>query len=74
MGVDTFPKGICMKVNVTAQIAFRLTYFEAVIQYVSHYTMATPHQDICLFLAFKIICKGQDALRVHKRKFLQVAI
>ena len=37
-GIHTFPKSICPKVNVRAQLEFELAYFEAAIQYFSHYT------------------------------------
>ena len=39
---DTFPKGICQKVNVIAWLEFELAYYDVVVQYVSHYTAGTP--------------------------------
>ena len=40
-GFDTFPKGIRPKVNVIVRQEHELTYFEGVVQYVSHYAMET---------------------------------
>ena len=39
--VHTFPNGICMKVNVIAQLEFELTYFQFTVKYISHYTAET---------------------------------
>ena len=38
MGVHTFSKSICPKINVIVQMGFELTYFEAVVMRVSHDT------------------------------------
>ena len=38
-GVHTFLKGISPKVNVIAWLVLELAYFEAAVQYFSHYSM-----------------------------------
>ena len=42
VGIHTFPKGICPKVNVIAQLEFELNYKEVVVQHVIHCTKTTP--------------------------------
>ena len=37
-GVHTFPKGICSKVNVIAQLEYELAYYDSKV----HYTTRTP--------------------------------
>ena len=34
-----FPRGISVKVNVTARLVFRLAYYNVAVQYVSHYAI-----------------------------------
>ena len=41
-GVHAFLKGISPKVNVIALLEFKLAYFEARVQHLSHYTIGTP--------------------------------
>ena len=41
-GVHTFPKGICLKVNVIARLEFELAYYDSAVQRFNHYTMRTP--------------------------------
>ena len=41
-GVHNFPKGISPKVNLIAQLDFELTYYNAAVQYISHYTTMAP--------------------------------
>ena len=41
-GVYTFPKGICLKVNVIAQLEFELVYYDPIVQHFNHYAMGTP--------------------------------
>ena len=36
--VHILPKGITLKVNVIAQIEFKLAFFEAAVKHFSHYT------------------------------------
>ena len=40
-GVYTFPKDICPKVNVIAQLGFELTYYDSAVQCFNHYTTRT---------------------------------
>ena len=40
--VHTFPKGICLKVNVIAWLEFKLTYDDSAVQWFNHYTTRTP--------------------------------
>ena len=41
-GVNTFPKGISLKVKVIVKLEFKLAYFEASVQQFSHYIIGTP--------------------------------
>ena len=41
-GVHTFPKGICPKVNVIAQLEYELTYYDFAVHRFNHYTSRTP--------------------------------
>ena len=36
--IHTFPKGICLKVNVIAQLEFELTYYDSGVNRFNHYT------------------------------------
>ena len=40
--VNTFPKGICTKVNVIARLEYELTYYDPTVQRFNHYSMRTP--------------------------------
>ena len=42
MGVHTFPKGICPKVNVIARLEYKLAYYNSAVHRFNHYTMRTP--------------------------------
>ena len=41
-GIHTFPKGICLKVNVIARLEFELAYYDSAVLSFNHYTMGTP--------------------------------
>ena len=41
--VHAFPKVICPKVNVKAELEFKLTYYSIAVKQVSHYATETPH-------------------------------
>ena len=41
-GVHTFPKGICPKVNVIAQLEYELAYYDSAVHRFNHYTTRTP--------------------------------
>ena len=41
-GIDTFPKSICPKVNVIAQLEFELAYCDSAVHHFNHYTTRTP--------------------------------
>ena len=40
--VHSFPKGICPKVNVIAQLELELAYYDTAVQCFNHYTTRTP--------------------------------
>ena len=46
MGVHTFPKGICPKVNVIARLEYELTYNDSAVHRFNHYTTRTPPQKV----------------------------
>ena len=48
MGVHTFPKGICPKVNVIAQLEFELGYYDSTVQHFSYYTTRTLHTRLVI--------------------------
>ena len=54
-GIQTFPKGISLKVTVIVQLEIKLTYFEATVQHFSHYTMETPTLVIDLMIIENLI-------------------
>ncbi len=41
-GVHTFPKGICLKVNIIARLEYELAYNDSAVHRFNHYTMRTP--------------------------------
>ena len=41
-GVHTFPKGICPKVKVIAQLEYELSYYDSAGHRINHYTTRTP--------------------------------
>ena len=41
-GVHTFPKGLCPKVNVKAQLEFELAYYDSAVHRFNHCTTRTP--------------------------------
>ena len=43
-GVHTFPKGICLKVNVLARLEYELAYYDSAVHRFNHYTTRTPRQ------------------------------
>ena len=45
MGVHTFPKGICPKVNVIARLEYELAYYDSAVHRFNHYTTRTPQQS-----------------------------
>ena len=44
-GVHTFPKGICLKVNVIARLEYELAYYDSAVRRFNHYTTRTPPRD-----------------------------
>ena len=52
-GINTFPKGIYVKVNVIAWVEFELTYFEATVHSFSHRRFA---EYVTLLLLFHLAC------------------
>ena len=42
MGVDTFPRGICPKVNVLVRLEDELAYYDSAVLRFNHYTATTP--------------------------------
>ena len=40
--VHTFPKGICPKVNVMAQLEYEIAYYDSIVHRFNHYTTRTP--------------------------------
>ena len=45
MGVHTFLKGICPKVNVIARLEYELAYYDPAVYRFKHYTSRTPHRE-----------------------------
>ena len=41
-GVHTFPKSICLKVNVIARVDFELAYYDSAVHRVNHYNTKAP--------------------------------
>ena len=40
-GIDTFPKGICLKMNIIVRLEFELAYSDSAIQRSNHYAAMT---------------------------------
>ena len=40
-GVHTFPKGICLKVNVIVRLEYELVYYDSAVHRFNHYTTRT---------------------------------
>ena len=71
MGVHTFLKGICPKVNVIARLECELAYYDSAVHRFNHYTMRTPpivnieciYTSICvciyiyIYIYIKNMCK-----------------
>ena len=56
MGVHTFPKGICPKVNVIARLEYELTYYDSAVQRFNHlHHEDTPYLQFDIFEFFIII-------------------
>ena len=51
-GVHTFPKGICPKVNVIAQLEYELTYYDSTVHRFNHYTTRTPSHGFWFSFSF----------------------
>ena len=47
---STFPKGISQKVNIIAQLEFRLGYYDGTVQHIIHSAMGTPFLYYFLFI------------------------
>ena len=56
-GVHTFPKGICLKVNVIARLEYELTYYESAVHHFNHYTptRTPPDFKFRLILSFAVL-------------------
>ena len=49
--IHTFPKGICLKVNVIARLEFEFAYYDSVVHHFNYYTMRTP-PELCVANSF----------------------
>ena len=45
-GVHTFPKGICLKVNIIARLEYELAYYDSAVHRFNHYTTRTPPRHV----------------------------
>ena len=59
-GVHTFPKAICSKVNVIAQLVFELANFEAAVKHFSHYALGTFHPAIFVLVTYAVHRNRQE--------------
>ena len=53
-GVHTFPKGICPKVNIIAQLENELAYYNSAVHRFNHYTTRTPPMILVCWLGFMV--------------------
>ena len=44
-GFNTFPKGICPKVNLIARLEYELAYYDSAVHRFNHYTTRTPQPE-----------------------------
>ena len=49
LGIHTFPKGICPKVNVIARLEFELAYYNSAVQRFNHYATRTRPRSILYY-------------------------
>ena len=49
------PKGICLKVNVIAQLGYKLAYYNSAVHCFNHYTTRTPLDSVLVFLSTCIL-------------------
>ncbi len=50
-GVHTFPKGICLKVNVIGRLEIELDRYDSAVHCFNHYTTRTPqYVRVCVFV------------------------
>ena len=47
-GIHTFPRSICLKVNVIERLKFELVFYDDAVQHVNHYTTESvlPNSDV----------------------------
>ena len=56
MGVHTFPKGICPKVNVIARLEYELANYDSAVHRFNHYTTRTsPCLELRFFLSSRSV-------------------
>ena len=54
-GVHTFPKGICLKVNIIVRLENELAYYDSAVHHFNHYTPRRPGKYICNLHLLKIV-------------------
>ena len=64
--VHAFPKGICPKVNVIAQLEYELAYYDSAVHLFNHYTTKTPprNTEVNIFI-YDEMSKG---VKINTRK------
>ena len=74
MGVHTFPKGICPKVNVIGRLEYELAYYDPAVHRFNHYTTRTPPSFfffnkvmwIYIYIFFIFYSASGDLKRFHE--------
>ena len=67
-GVHTFPKGICLKVNVIARLEYELAYYDSAVHRFNHYTTRTPLIKgwVCLYECVRAnVTSMYTSMRTH---------
>ena len=66
--VHTFPKGICLKVNVIAWLEYGLAYYNSAVHRFNHYTMRTSHLAISVWLETSFSYLHFDTSTLKKKR------
>ena len=51
---DTFPKGICLKVNVIPRLEYEFAYYDSVVRRFNHYTTRTSPRYVCMYICMHV--------------------
>ena len=65
-GVHSFPKGICLNVNVTVRLECELAYYDSVVHRFNRYTTRTPTKPF--LFSFRVAYYLKERIGKLKKK------